>query len=154
MKKADVLQVIKFAFVGTCNTVLDYGVFLLLFSVFGWDKNPAQICATGLAMTSSYLVNRYWTFHKTGSVHAGEIGRFILVNLMSLATILLCLNIFYDLLALYTYANHLLAHLGFDFQLEGDTAVLFCKVLSTPFSMTVNFLGNRLWVFRSKKDGC
>ena len=150
MKKNDVLQAIKFLTVGAVNTLLDYGLFYLFLSVCGLDKNLSQIFATALAMTNSYLVNRYWTFEKTGGVQGGEIVRFIIVNLLSLLTTLLCLNLFYDIFALHEVLNRLLSAFGIGYELSGDVAVLSCKVLAMPFSLAVNFLGNRLWVFRKK----
>lgn len=150
MKKNDVLQVIKFGLVGVVNTALDYGLFYLFLSIFDLDKNLAQVLATALAMTNSYLVNRYWTFEKSGAVQGGEIFRFIIVNILSLLTTLLCLNIFYDGLSLHRLANRLLELLGLSYVLSGDVAILFCKVLAMPFSLAVNFLGNRLWVFGKK----
>lgn len=148
MKKSDILQAAKFALVGVANTALDYLLFFVFMSLCRLDKNIAQILATGLAMTNSYLVNRYWTFKKTGGVKGGEIWRFILVNLLSLLTTLLCLNLFHDWLGVYKPVNRLLIMLGIPFTLQGDIAVMFCKLLATPFSLAVNFLGNRLWVFK------
>jgi len=150
MKKKNLLQIIKFGFVGVFNTVIDYGLFFLFFSIFGLDKNIAQILATALAMTNSYLINRYWTFEKSGNVRGGEIWKFIIVNILSLLTTLLCLNLFYDALHLHEVANHLLTLLNIPFTLTGDLGVLFCKILAMPFSLAVNFLGNRLWVFAEK----
>ena len=148
MKKNDVLQAGKFALVGVINTLLDYVLFFVFFSLCGFDKNIAQILATAIAMTNSYLVNRYWTFQKTGTVKGQEIIRFIVVNILSLMTTLLFLNLFYDWLALHKLANRLLSLSSIPFVLDGDWAVMFCKVLVMPFSLGVNFLGNRLWVFK------
>lgn len=148
MKKNDVLQASKFALVGVINTLLDYVLFFVFFSLCRLDKNIAQILATAIAMTNSYLVNRYWTFQKTGAVKGQEIIRFIAVNVLSLLTTLLFLNLFYDWLLLHKLANQLLALVGIPFVLEGDWAVMFCKLLAMPFSLGVNFLGNRLWVFK------
>ena len=147
MKKADVLQATKFMLVGLFNTAVDYGLFMLFFSLFNWDKNIAQILATGFAMANSYLINRYWTFHKTGHVEITEVGRFLVVNILSLLTTLLCLNLFHDVFYLHDLLNRLLQRAGLSFRLEGDVSVLLCKVLASPFSMAVNFLGNRFWVF-------
>ncbi len=152
MKKSDYFQVIKFGLVGVLNTALDYGLFYVFFSFLNLDKNLAQILATAGAMTNSYLVNRYWTFQKSGGVRYGEIWRFLAVNALSLLTTLLCLNLFYDVLHLYTVLNGILAALGISYVLENDMAVLFSKVLAMPFSLAVNFLGNRLWVFREKRS--
>lgn len=147
MKTEEIRKISKFALVGVCNTLLDYGLFFLFLSIWGWDKNIAQILATAIAMTNSYLVNRYWTFGKSGSVQVGEMGRFLVVNLLSLLTTLVCLNVFYDGLSVHCLANSILRGMGFVYQLSGEYAVLFCKVLAMPFSLLVNFLGNRLWVF-------
>jgi len=148
MKKTDVLQAAKFLLVGVGNTAIDYVLFFVFFSLLDLDKNLAQVLSMGIAMANSYLVNRYWTFGKTGGVQVGEIVRFIVINMLSLGTTLICLNLFYDVLSLHEVANRVLALLPFAFSLEGDLAVLFCKVLAMPFSLAVNFLGNRLWVFR------
>ncbi len=151
MKKNDLLQVIKFGAVGIVNTLLDYVLFYVFLSLCNLDKNLAQILATALAMVNSYLVNRYWTFEKSGSVQGGEIVRFVLVNVLALGTTLLFMNLFYDLMELHLLANRLLEAMGVSYVLSGDMAVLFCKVLAMPFSLAVNFLGNRLWVFGKKK---
>lgn len=148
MKKKDVLQFVKFSSVGIFNTVLDYGLFFIFFSLCRLDKNIAQILATGLAMLNSYILNKYWTFQKSGMVKGREVARFITVNLLALLTVLLCLNLFYDVLALYEPVNRLLVMFNASFTLSGESAVLFCKLMAMPFSFTVNFLGNRLWVFR------
>lgn len=152
MKKSDVLQVLKFGVVGVCNTALDYGLFYVFLSLAHLDKNAAQILATVLAMVNSYLVNRYWTFNKTGSVKGQEIWKFIGVNILSLITTLVCLNLFHDVLSLHLFANRVFEFLGIGYRLSGKAAVMFCKLLAMPFSLAVNFLGNRLWVFRAGEE--
>ena len=103
-------------------------------------------------MVNSYLVNRYWTFNKTGSVKGQEIWKFIGVNILSLITTLVCLNLFHDVLSLHLFANRVFALLGIGYRLSGKAAVMFCKLLAMPFSLAVNFLGNRLWVFRAGEE--
>ena len=153
MKKKDFIQVIKFGLVGALNTLLDYGLFFVFFSLLNLDKNFAQILATAIAMTNSYLINRYWTFEQSGSVQGREIWRFIVVNILSLSTTLLCLNLFYDVFRLHEVANHILATMHVPFALTGeDLPVMFCKLIAMPFSLAVNFLGNRLWVFGGKTE--
>ena len=68
MKKTDVLQAAKFLLVGVGNTAIDYVLFFVFFSLLDLDKNLAQVLSMGIAMANSYLVNRYWTFGKTGGV--------------------------------------------------------------------------------------
>ncbi len=150
--KNNILEALKFIFVGFLNTLIDYSLFFVLFSLLGLDKNIAQIFSTAIAMTNSYLLNRYFTFKKGGSVRLSEMVRFVFVNLMSLGVTLLCLNLFYDVFALHLVWNRAIEALSLPFFLEGDTAVMACKVLATPFSVLVNFLGNKLWVFREKSE--
>ncbi len=152
MKQKNLKEIVKFALVGVLNTAIDYGVFFVLFSFIRLDKNLAQTIATLVAMTNSYLVNRYWTFEKAGGIRGREIWRFVAVNLLSLGVTLLCLNLFYDVLSLHEVANRILAVFGVGFVLRGDVAVLFCKVLAMPFSLAVNFLGNKLWVFAGAEE--
>ena len=148
MKKSDVMQMVKFGTIGAFNTLFDYGMFYLFFAVCNLDKNIAQIFATGLAMVNSYIFNRYWTFERRGRVQAREILRFLTVNVVALSTTIICLNLFHDVLYMHELANRLLIYFGSNFMFVGDNGVLFCKVLAMPFSLCVNFLGNRLWVFR------
>lgn len=148
--KKSITEVIKFSLVGVLNTFVDWFLFWVLLSCVGLDKNIAQILATAAAMTSSYFINRYWTFHKTGRVKVLEMAKFIVVNLVSLLVSLLCLNIFYDVLKVYNWANYFIA-IFLDFKLSGDSAIMFCKVCAAPLSFAVNFIGNKLWVF-VKKD--
>ena len=152
VEKRDVLQFVKFGSVGLCSTVLDYGFFYVFFALCGLDKNLAQILSTLIAMTNSYFVNRYWTFGKTGGVQCGEIVRFVVVNLCSLLTTLLCLNLFHDVFGFCTLFERVLAFADISFDLGGERGVMFCKILALPFSILVNFLGNRLWVFGKKKE--
>ena len=149
-KKGNFVQLIKFALIGVLNTALDYILFFIFFSLLHIDKNVAQVLATGIAMTNSYLFNRYWTFGKKGRVQANEMWKFIVVNLLSMGVTILCLNLFYDVFHFEHVANLLLSYTALSFRLVGDSAVMFCKLLAMPFSLAVNFLGNRLWVFRKK----
>lgn len=152
VKKRDFLQLIKFGLVGACNTALDYGLFYVFFGLLNWNKNPAQVLATAISMTNSYLVNRYWTFEKSGGVRGGEIWRFVVVNFLSLLTTLLCLNLFHDVFMLHKAVNGVLHLMHISFVISGDLEVMLCKLLAMPFSMAVNFLGNRIWVFGKKND--
>lgn len=149
--KKNLSQILKFASVGVLNTALDYALFALFFSLLGLDKNISQVFATAIAMTNSYIINRYFTFEKKGAVKIDEMLKFIIVNLVSMGVTIALLNIFYDVLHIETWANAILFAFGSEFVLSGDKAVLFCKLAAVPFSLAVNFLGNRLWVFKAVK---
>ncbi|MBE7039454.1 MAG: GtrA family protein [Ruminococcaceae bacterium] len=150
-EKKNLIQVIKFGAIGIMNTALDYLLFALFFSICNIDKNIAQVFATAIAMTNSYILNRYFTFGKKGAVRVSEMWKFIIVNLVSMGVTIILLNLFYDVLHAERLANSLFNVISVQFKLTDDMAVLFCKLLATPFSLAVNFLGNRLWVFGTKE---
>jgi putative flippase GtrA len=52
-------EVVGFAAVGAINTVLDFGLFYALISL---GPLKANVISTLAATTSSYLMNRYWTY--------------------------------------------------------------------------------------------
>ena len=150
-KKKSLVEILKFGIIGLFNTSLDYFLFWVFLSLAGFDKNIAQILATAIAMTNSYFCNRYWTFGKTGAVKLSEMWKFVVVNMCSLGVNLICLNLFCDVLKVYEWANAILLAMNIDFVLAGDNAIMFCKLCAIPFSLAVNFLGNKLWVFRKKE---
>ena len=65
-KKKNLIQIIKFGTIGIMNTAIDYLLFALFFSVCNFDKSIAQVFATAIAMTNSYILNRYFTFGQKG----------------------------------------------------------------------------------------
>ena len=150
--KKSIAEILKFGLIGAFNTFLDWGLFWVFLSLLGLDKNIAQILATAVAMTNSYFLNRYWTFNQKGRINIGEMGKFVVVNLISLLVNLICLNLFCDVFKLYNIFNSILKLLNINYALTGDLAIMFCKVCAVPFSLAVNFLGNKLWVF-GKKEG-
>ncbi|MBI4454631.1 MAG: GtrA family protein [Acidobacteria bacterium] len=65
----------KFVFVGVLNTVVGYGLFVLLV-LLDIHYLVASLVAQGIAVTHSYLWNKYFTFGKVaGGVR--ELVRFI-----------------------------------------------------------------------------
>ncbi|MCA1696811.1 MAG: GtrA family protein, partial [Actinobacteria bacterium] len=52
----------KFGVIGAVNTALDFGVFNLLHFTLGVGLLTAQAISMVIAATSSYFMNRHWTF--------------------------------------------------------------------------------------------
>ncbi len=122
-------QLGKFSVVGIANTAIDFGVFMLLHGRIGLAYSLSQVVSYSCGMTNSYLWNKYWTFKSTRRVHIEEVARFVLVNLASLGVALLLL---------------------FLFRGKGKMGAAESKALATFGSLVVNFLGNKLWVFRER----
>lgn len=149
-QRKNILQVVKFSCVGAFNTLVDYSVFYLFLSLFSVQKSVAQVIASAVAMTGSYILNRHWTFGKHGAGSAKEVAKFITVNIVSMLTVIVVMHLTYDCLHIENYANWMLSKMHIRFVLSGNKAIMFCKLCSSVFSVVVNFLGNKFWVFRGK----
>ena len=145
-------QMIRFGLVGCCNTLVDYGVFYLMIAVANLNKGLSQVVATATAMCVSFLLNRKWTFRKEGKGNMGEIIKFILTNLVSMSVTIVLTHVFHDILHAENWANALCGAVGAPLVLDEDGAVMFAKLLSMVFSVAVNFVGNKFWVFGTKKE--
>lgn len=124
----DLGQFIKFNVVGIMNTAVDFGVFMILNRYLGLIYAVSQVISYSCGMVNSYFLNKFWTFQKREGFTAIEVTKFILVNLCSLGVSLLVLYIL---------------------QSKWSWEVLPSKVLATGFSVGVNFLGNKFWVFEA-----
>lgn len=121
----------KFGVIGAINTALDFVILNAL--VFGLGMGPlwAKCVSTVIAATSSYFMNRHWTFaHRARSGMRREYTLFFLLNLVGLAIGLACL-------AVTRYG------LGQDSVLAINFANLAGLVLGTVF----RFWSYRRWVF-------
>ncbi len=126
--KDEFVKFIKFNAVGIINSAVDYLVFTLLIAL-RLHFIPAQIISYVCGMLNSYIMNSRWTFGDKRDT-AGRVFAFIMVNLVALGVSIgvqaLCNNEF-----------------GFN--------ELVSKAISLPFSIAVNFVGNRLFVFKKDK---
>jgi len=145
--KKTIRQMGKFAIVGVLNTLVDFAVFQSLNLTLGWVY-AAQVAGYTFGVINSYLWNSNWTFreHRTRSLR--EIGMFLLVNLASLGVSLGMIWLLREVIGISnawvaTWMPKALA--GF---IKGDTV---CKLIATAFAIAVNYLGNRLFVFRKKE---
>ncbi len=144
--KKTIRQMGKFAVVGVLNTLVDFAVFQTLNLTLGWVY-AAQVCGYTCGLINSYLWNSNWTFREQRTRTLREMSLFLLVNLaslgVSLGMIWLCREVFgvtNDWAA--GWMPPVLA--GF---VKGDT---IAKLIATAVAITVNYLGNRLFVFRQK----
>lgn len=149
MNKESIKQAARFSLVGMFNTVVDYAVFYVMLSLCNVEKSISQIIATAVAMCGSYIINKYWTFssrEKSGV----QVVKFVVTNMVSMTCTIIFMNFFHDLLKIHEVANSFFALVGIGFKLENDLAVMFSKVVASVFSLVINFLGNKFWVFRKK----
>jgi putative flippase GtrA len=119
-------QFVKFNLVGLLNTALDFVIFACL-TWLGVFYIVAQCISYGLGMVNSYTLNKYWTFAQKGRLDSKQVLRFTILNLGSLAFSLGLLVLFKD---------------------QWLMNVIMAKLLTTIVTTLVNFVGNKLWVFR------
>jgi putative flippase GtrA len=74
-------ELTKFGIVGAINTVLDFGLANLLHLGFGWPSVGAKTTSVAVVATSSYFMNRHWTFrHRAHTGLPREYTLFFVLN--------------------------------------------------------------------------
>lgn len=132
-RRRGVRQFTKFAIVGTFNTLVDWAFFYLFKIPFGFMGQAGKQMAKGgsfvVSSSSSYVLNRRWTFRSQDSRVARQMTKFFVVALIGL--------IFNNLIFyLATAANFF--HLT-------DIAGL---VIATAMVMFWNFSASKYWTFK------
>jgi putative flippase GtrA len=122
-------QLAKFCAVGAVGYVINLGVYTTLLHA-GLHYLVAATGSFLVAVSSNYLLNRWWTFRDRRAGVAAQGMRFFAVSLASLGANLLVL--------------HILITLGLG-KLVGQAVAI---VLVTP----LNFIGNKLWSFRRRPE--
>ena len=130
-------QLIKFAITGGLNTLVDLGGFSVLNTLgaalfkseIGWVVSLAQVVSYSLGVLNSWLINSTWTF-EDNEFSWGKVGRFVLVNLLSLGVNLALLHLMRTVFGMDAFV---------------------AKLIATPFGLIVNFIGSRLFVFKKGK---
>ncbi|QSZ27048.1 GtrA family protein [Aceticella autotrophica] len=122
--KDEIIQFIKFNIVGVVNTLVDFSVFTLL-NFLGVYCMIAQVISYSCGVINSFIMNKNWTFEAKGRLKGSDVIKFVLTNIVSLAV---------SLFVLYVLKDYF--------------GVMYGKIIATVVSMTVNFMGNKFWVFR------
>ena len=146
--KKSFVQLLKFILIGASNTLIDLVVTFALNAIFG-IYYLAKIIGYACGILNSYFWNSRWTFREERRRDAREILTFIAVNLVTLGLSLLLQWVLRDRLQLDAW------WMGF----AGDnllTKVLngerFCLLLASGVALLVNFAGNKLFVFKKRRE--
>ena len=122
------LQLIRFGAVGASGYVVNLAVFTLAVHGAGFGYGAAATMAFVVALANNFVWNRAWTF-KAGDGHAGfQAARFVVVSLVAFGFSLLVLFMLVELAGIAKVPAQAVA-----------------IVAATP----LNFLGNKLWSFRT-----
>jgi putative flippase GtrA len=85
-------ELAKFGIVGAINTVLDFGLANLLVFGLHWSPLVGKAGSVAVAATSSYFMNRHWTFrHRARTGLGREYGLFFLLNGVGLLIAEVCI---------------------------------------------------------------
>ena len=129
-RPANWLQLVRFGLVGGVGFVVNLIVYTLFVHSVGVDYRVASVVAWLVAVANNFVLNRHWTFDARGGRARFQAMRFLVVSLVAEAFSLLLLTLFVEGAGIAKVAAQALAVVG---------------------SMPLNFLGNKLWSFRTRR---
>ena len=80
------MRIIRFGIVGVANSMIDFVLFYILSTHFGWNIFVANAAAYSIAVMNSFIWNKRWTFraHDTGRRAIHDFSLFTGGNLIGL----------------------------------------------------------------------
>ena len=99
-----------------------------------WETDPfrytyAKMISYIVGLMTSYLINKRWTFGVKRKIFSMYLLMFIVVNILALTANLTGMYILSEYYSISPYVS---------------------QILSTVFSFSINYSGNKLWVFEKK----
>jgi len=119
-------QVGSFLAVGGVGYGVNLAVFALGVHGAGLDYRDAAIAAFAVALTTTFVLNRHYTFAASHGAVPQQAWRYVLVNAVGFAT---------NLAALQVLVEH------------GAVAKVPAEALAAIVAAPVNYAGQRLWAF-------
>lgn len=121
--RKDVIQFIKFGFVGALNTTITFLVYTMLVKVgiYYITANVIGFCA---GAANSYSINSRWVFDSKRNI--AEIARFFTISIICLAISSALIYFFVDIASFQK---------------------IIAQLFVIPAVMVINFILNKIWVF-------
>jgi putative flippase GtrA len=130
-RPANWLQLVRFGLVGGVGFAVNLAVYAVCVHALGLDYHVAAVAAWLVAVMNNFILNRHWTFDaREGRMHF-QAMRFLVVSLVAFGVSLLLLTLFVE---------------------AAGIAKVPAQALAVATSMPLNFLGNKLWSFRSEAE--
>ena len=117
-------QILVFLFIGGLATTIDFVIYNYLFTFF--SINISKLISMLSSSLFSYFTNKIFTFNKGKNYNQKYLIKFYIIFLLNLLT-----NIFVNY---YVY--------------KLTSVKLLAFILATIFGMTVNFIGQKFYVFK------
>jgi putative flippase GtrA len=125
-QRRNLMQFARFLGVGAVGYVVNLAAFAAAAHGAGIDFRAAAVASFVVALLTTFVLNRHFTFAAGHGPLAGQLWRYLLVNLAGFATNLLVLIALVSLAAV---------------------AKLPAEAAAAAVAAPVNFLGGRLWAF-------
>tara|TARA_B100001989_G_C24550333_1_gene474038 strand:- start:351 stop:767 length:417 start_codon:yes stop_codon:yes gene_type:complete len=120
----------RFTVVGAMNTVIDFGVFAILFYWFELSPVVSHICAFFVALINSFIFNAIWTFKNLKRDQLiRQMSRFYMVGIIGLLL-----------------STPVVKYLSLFFH------PLIAKIAAMAVSFIWNYIGSWIFVFKDKPE--
>jgi putative flippase GtrA len=127
-RPANWLQLVRFGLVGGVGFVVNLAVYALFVHSIGVDYHVAAVVAWLVAVVNNFVLNRHWTFDARDGQARFQAMRFLVVSVLAFGVSLLLLTLLVE---------------------GAGVAKVPAQAIAVAGATPLNFLGNKLWSFRS-----
>jgi glycosyltransferase involved in cell wall biosynthesis len=120
-------QMARFLATGVLTNIVNYAVFWILLRGLSVHYVAASVTGFLAGFAVGFVVNRRWTFEAAHGKSTGQLVRFLIVNLISLAA-----NV--GTISFFTEVVNLIPEIS--------------QILAIAVSTAINFTGSKFWAFR------
>jgi putative flippase GtrA len=128
-RPANWLQLVRFGVVGAVGFIVNLAVYAVFVHPLGVDYHVAAVAAWLVAVVNNFVLNRHWTFDARDGVARFQAMRFLVVSVGAFIVSLLLLTLFVE---------------------DAGIAKVPAQALAVGAATPLNFLGNKLWSFRTR----
>lgn len=133
-KNNDFIKFLRFGITGGINTLVDFFVYSVVL-YYGAGIYFAQVAGYSLGTLNSYCINRRWTFQSEKRFFSSELFKFVAANVVTLLLSLVMLQLLTNIVPQTICFG------------DKDISKLVIKIPLVAFTVLVNFVLSRFWVF-------